>query len=98
MIDYASIPEATRYTIDAWAERAQPRGSFVQAVLENNLAEAVGRADEGNIAALHSIVAYVYNHVPAARWGSPAKVKAWSKAKFDALGATGTGDEEDANA
>ena len=80
MIDYSQIPESTRYALDAWAERAQLPGGFVAAVLRNDLFDAIGRADESNIAAIHSIVAYVYNEMPAACWGSREKCAAWMRA------------------
>lgn len=50
-------------------------GSFMTAVLENNLKEAIGRADSDNSANLKNIVGYIYNHLPSHSWGSPEKVK-----------------------
>lgn len=52
-------------------------GSFMTTVLENNLHQAVGRADHENLPNLHNIVGYVYNNIPAPAWGSPGKVKAY---------------------
>jgi len=52
-------------------------GSFLRAVLENNLSEAFSRADYINQTRLHEIVRYVYNHLPANCWGSEEKVKNW---------------------
>lgn len=56
-------------------------GSFVTAVLENNLCEAFGRADMFNAANLKNIVGYVYNNIPSSSWGSPQKVQEW-QSKF----------------
>jgi hypothetical protein len=47
------------------------------AVLENNLIEAVGRADMINGASIAAIVGYCYNELPRDCWQSPAAVKAW---------------------
>ena len=55
-------------------------GDFLTAVVENNLSLAVGRADTYNRANLPAYVGYLYNEAPRGCWGSPEKVKAWSKA------------------
>jgi len=54
-----------------------PTGDFLRAVLENNLIESLGRADEGNRIALFDITSFLYNVAPAPCWGSPEKVKKW---------------------
>ena len=62
-----------------YAIHHQEVGSFLRAVLENNLTEAVCRADPESLAALRIIVIYVYNCLPASCHGSPEAVKAWLK-------------------
>ncbi len=52
-------------------------GGFLIAVLENNLLEAVCRADAANKLDLHEIVDYVYAYFPVACWQSPERVKLW---------------------
>jgi hypothetical protein len=59
-----------------WHDRRDP-GDFLRAVLENNLAKAIGRADRMNLAMLQDIVAYVHNYLPAVSWGSPEAVQEW---------------------
>ncbi len=54
-------------------------GSFMTAVLENNLMEACGRADHENIRNLPNIVGYIYNHIPSSSWGSKEKVNEFLK-------------------
>jgi len=63
--------------IDRYANDKCPTGSFLRYVLENNLMEAIGAADEGNLRDIHEICSYIYNHIPAICHGSPEKVKAW---------------------
>ncbi len=41
-----------------------PTGSFLRAVLENDLTEAVGRGDEEALACLVDLTRIVYNYVP----------------------------------
>lgn len=64
-----------------YREHGVPTGSFLEAVLENNLSEAVGRADYKNLEALPHIVAWVYSYMPRDRWGNREKVVAWLKLK-----------------
>jgi hypothetical protein len=54
-----------------------PVGSFLTAVLENNLMESFERADEENRAALFNLCSFVYGDVPAPCHGSPENVRAW---------------------
>lgn len=52
-------------------------GSFLTAVLENNLFEAVCRADRDNFMDLRSIVIYVDDNVPCKARGSRVAVREW---------------------
>ena len=54
-------------------------GSFMTAVLENDLMESFGRADVSNSANLKNIVGYIYNNVPSNAWGSKERVKDYLK-------------------
>jgi len=58
-----------------------PAGGFLHAVLENDLKEAVARADEENMELIPIYVSWLYNEAPTACWGSPEKVAAWLKPK-----------------
>lgn len=76
MFDPDLCPEHIRESIDAYTQQGRPTGSFLHAVLSNDLAAAVARADEANIVLLPHIVAYVNARVPFAVWGDVAKVEA----------------------
>lgn len=52
-------------------------GSFLEAVLRNNLKEAMGRADSRNRRRVFEYVEYLYNYAPAICWGSDEKYEAW---------------------
>ncbi len=52
-------------------------GSFLYAVLCNDLKGAFGAADETNRAHMFEWASFMYNHMPAQAQGSPEKVKAW---------------------
>ena len=75
--DYSLIPAYTMGAIKRYIDHHIEPGGFLTAVLENNLREALGRADEFNNAALFHIAAYLYNEAPADCWGSVEKVERW---------------------
>ena len=52
-------------------------GSFLTAVLSNDLKEAFARADSENSAAMQGWVQFLYNYAPSGCWGSPGRVSDW---------------------
>jgi hypothetical protein len=52
-------------------------GSFLEAVLCNDLKQACACADTDNRRQLFEIVQYLYWEVPSLCWGSPERVAAW---------------------
>lgn len=78
---YDNIPKATIAAIRKHADDGYDVGHFVTAVLENNLKEAINRADDSNIKCLRDIVRYCYWEITSICWGSPEKVAAWKELK-----------------
>ena len=81
MARYELAPNNLGESFKRYIEQGIPTGSFLRAVLENNLREAFGRADEYNSACMREIVAWLWNEAPADCWGSPEKVKNWIAAR-----------------
>jgi len=84
------IPDHMREAICRWIEDPLPpklMGSFLYAVLTNDLAGAVGHADMANKRALPEWILYLYNYAPAPCWGSAEKVNAWHAAHEEARNA-----------
>lgn len=75
--DYYPISDEILASLDRYVNQGIEAGGFLNAVLENNLAEACGRADIYNKFNLHNIVGYIYNNIPYNSWGSKEKVKSW---------------------
>jgi hypothetical protein len=75
MTDYSHLPNKAQ--LDAYINDHLPVGSFLTAVLENNLSKAVGRADSRNLPLLADYVRYLYNEAPNACWGSRERVAQW---------------------
>jgi hypothetical protein len=72
------IIESIRFYVKSGLEP----GSFLTAVICNDLKEACARADRENIRRLPAIVAYFYNETPSPCWGSRARMDAWMSAKM----------------
>lgn len=74
-----TVPEHLQHGIRDWVDEHIQPGHFLTAVIDNNLSEAVGRADAKSLAALGDIVRWFYNHAPSASWGSVERRKAWAR-------------------
>jgi len=71
------IPEHTRGSVERYIEHGIHPGSFLTAVICNDLRGAMDHADDTNRARLSDIVSFFYYYAPNACWGSPAKMQAW---------------------
>ncbi len=78
------IPPHMQNAIDLWVNHGCPHpsemGSFLRAVLTNDLKAAAIFADDKNRAALADWALYLYNHVPSLCHGDEARLEAWHKA------------------
>lgn len=73
------LPEHIRDAMKLYLEDGVEPGSFLTAVLSNDLRRAVLLADKTNLQHLTNIVSYCYSCVPCISWGSPELVEAWLK-------------------
>jgi len=62
---YGLIPSHTLHALEQFLSDGQPVGGFLTAVLDNDLKNAIGRADRENLSALEQIVKLIYNYFPA---------------------------------
>jgi hypothetical protein len=65
---------AIGYVLYGWAP-----GSFLRAVLRNNLIDAAANADDVNKYALHMWAVFMYNAVPGIARGSEEAINEWHK-------------------
>jgi len=72
---YPNIPAATQMALRLYVEEGRLPGSFLTAVLCNDLFRAVDHADEQNAAALPSLVKFIYNQLPGPAWGSAQRMR-----------------------
>ena len=76
-IDYSTLPEHMQDGVRDYIERGYKPGSFLLAVLRNDLVGAFGLADSINRGALQAWARWLYNDAPSLCWGSEAKIVAW---------------------
>jgi hypothetical protein len=80
-VDYALISPILLESLKAYRDQGRPVGGFLEAVISNDLAEAVLAADEYNRATLFHLVGWIYNELGSQRWGSKQRYAAWIAAK-----------------
>lgn len=73
------LPPHMRSGMRRWVElgvNSRP-GSFLFAVVSNDLMEACGRADHENAQALPAYAVYLYNYAPSDCYGSRKNAESW---------------------
>ena len=75
--NYNILPEHMRDGMRLYIEQGIEGGSFMMAVLENNLVRAFSCADSINSARMRDFAAFLYMEAPSQCWGSREKVVAW---------------------
>ena len=81
---YPNAPIHILNAIADYATNHTMHGHFVTACLENDLTEAVFRADSSSLAGLADIVRYIHWEIPHSSHGSREKVEAWLNKESDA--------------
>lgn len=76
---FQAIPLHMQDGLALWINYGIPPGSFLMAVLENNLMEAFRSADQINRHHLFQYANFLYNFAPSSCHGSPEKVRDWAK-------------------
>lgn len=71
------IPDRMMPVLRAYIDERRRPGRFLQMVISNDLKEALGAADEENMANIQAYVGYLYNEAPSPCWGSPEKMEQW---------------------
>jgi hypothetical protein len=79
---YETIPKTTRSALQQYVQRGVMPGSFLCAVLSNDLMGAVAYADNENMRNLRDIAMFVYNEVPSSAWGDKNKIRQWIQQDF----------------
>lgn len=92
-INYQAIPPSIKRGMVDHIKQGAPTGGYLTAVLENDLARAIAKADEYSLAALRDTATWLWNNAPPESWGTREKVGQWRDAHrmAEALGAVEQG-------
>ena len=75
--DRLQVPQCLLTGLERYLEYGNHPGGFMQAVLTNDLFDAVQRADDTSLPFLSEVCELVYNCVDGRAWGDREKVDAW---------------------
>ena len=73
----SKIPLRMHEGISRWITDGIKPGSFLHAVLRNDLIDAVNFADEENRPLLREYTLFLYNYAPMGCWGAEHRVRHW---------------------
>jgi hypothetical protein len=73
------IPARMHGGIVRYVEDGIQPGHFLTAVINNDLREACGRADDENVQLLANYVRWFYNYAPSGCWGSSDSATRWAR-------------------
>ena len=76
MAEYG-IPDYMHGALIRFYENGIPPGDFLTAVINNDLRETFGRADNTNTYCIRSYIIWLYNEAPSGSWGYPNAVEDW---------------------
>jgi hypothetical protein len=75
--NWSLIPQHMIGGLRRYIEDGIEPGSFLSAVLRNDLRRAVEQADATNIDRLPDYIRFLYNYAPTGSWGSPDEFDEW---------------------
>ena len=80
-LNVSMLPEHMQPAVEGYYYNGQYPGSFLRAVLSNQLLQSFEAADEINEAHMKDWVMFLYNELPSSAWGSSEKVDLWILAR-----------------
>lgn len=83
--DWSLIPEHMRGAVKRYIEHRVAPGSFLTAVLCNDLRGACEQADDINRYRLFDYIKFFYMYAPAGSWGSRENFERWVSKRTEAL-------------
>jgi hypothetical protein len=72
-----AMPDGLHDGLVEYIAARRPTGSFLRAVLTNDLQHAVLRGDEHNVLRLPELIRFLVNYAPAPCWGCEVAVSEW---------------------
>lgn len=78
----SAVPMHTRDSLERYIVNGITPGSFLTALLSNDLFDACARADNENQRAIFDIVKWLYNNAPSGCYGGSQQVREWKGTEF----------------
>lgn len=78
-LDYTGLPDRFQGGLQRWVEGGMLPGSFLAAILRNDLSNTVMRADSESLLLIRHVVQWLTAHAPGPSWGSTGAVRDWPK-------------------
>lgn len=75
------VPELLQGGLARYLEHGCPPGSFLRAVLSNDMRGALLKGDQDSLHSLRGIVTWLHNAAPEGCWGSEAAMTTWCEAR-----------------
>jgi hypothetical protein len=76
--DYSAIPPLVAAALQRYLDHGFPPGSYLAAVLQNDLKAAVRNADDDSLQGLPALVCWLHNYAPPPCYGSVENYRAWA--------------------
>ncbi len=77
LLESSEVPPTLHNGLVLYLTQGIRPGSFLTAVLSNQLVQAVNAGDESSLAALVPLVRWLYMAAPALSWSSESNMQAW---------------------
>lgn len=77
--DWSPIPDHLHHSLRAYLEHGRIPGTFLIAVLANDLAGAIYSANPEALSALRSIITFLSETAPDEAWGTPERLAKWEQ-------------------
>ena len=82
VIEYEQIPPQIMAALLRYKDSHLNTGSFLRAVISNDLISAVQKADSESLKSLPLIASWAYTELPADAWGSYEAFQKWVERKI----------------
>jgi len=79
--EYKDIPQGVYDSMVRYVVNHLLPGSFLKAVIENDLMQAIAYADDDSLRSMRAISKFFWNHTPNDCWGSTERFKAHIESK-----------------
>lgn len=76
-----TLRDETRRSLDMYAQHGVSPGGFLQAALENDFLDAIGRASTESLKEISAVASYIYCALPSNCHGSREIVRKWANIK-----------------